>query len=181
MRRKCLSVILSFCILMGSAAADVGDVSVSGAQMKQGETVAETEKVENSGDDLDEVETLETEVTEVQETVEKESEETEELERQQTEEIEPEKRVELETSDKEGEDNEELPKEETIKGSRESLQSGDFTYEVIYYNDGTVGIEITDYNGLEEEVAIPSEIDGKVVTIIGSGVFGYCRNISSVC
>mgnify|MGYP002518155644 CR=1 FL=1 len=50
--------------------------------------------------------------------------------------------------------------------------SGDYEYEVL--DDGTVSI--TKHNGFDEEVAIPSEIDGKRVTKIGEFAFKDINN-----
>lgn len=58
----------------------------------------------------------------------------------------------------------------------EAETSGDYVYEVL--DDGTVSI--TGYNGDAEEVAIPSEIDGKKVTALGEGAFSYCTSLKSV-
>ena len=53
---------------------------------------------------------------------------------------------------------------------------GDFQYSVL--NDGTV--QITRYNGSEQSVELPSEIDGKSVTAIGDAAFIYCSDITNV-
>jgi hypothetical protein len=53
---------------------------------------------------------------------------------------------------------------------------GDYEYSVL--DDGTV--EISKYNGSDEEVNIPSTIDGKKVTSIGGSAFDGCTMISSV-
>ena len=52
----------------------------------------------------------------------------------------------------------------------------DYTYSVL--DDGT--IEITGYNGSEENVDVPPEIDGKSVTRIGESAFYNCSNLTSV-
>lgn len=54
--------------------------------------------------------------------------------------------------------------------------SGDFEYTVL--DDGTV--EITSYMGDAAEVAIPSEIDGYIVTNLSYSIFSYCPNLISV-
>ncbi len=54
--------------------------------------------------------------------------------------------------------------------------SGFWSYEV--YDDGTVGI--TAYSGLDEEIAIPSEIEGKIVTKIANNAFRNNENIKGV-
>ncbi len=51
-------------------------------------------------------------------------------------------------------------------------------YEYIIRRDGTV--EITDYTGNATELEIPSEIDGKTVTVIGRSAFGECEKLTSV-
>ena len=53
---------------------------------------------------------------------------------------------------------------------------GDYEYSVL--EDNT--IEITKYIGTDKEVEIPSEIDGKAVTIIGESAFSECDNLESV-
>ena len=54
--------------------------------------------------------------------------------------------------------------------------SGDYEYDVL--DDGTV--EIMGYNGSATELKIPSEIDGKNVTSIGSWAFSGCVNLEEV-
>ena len=54
--------------------------------------------------------------------------------------------------------------------------SGDFEYKILY--DGT--IEIIDYNGSATNLTIPSTIDGKQVTIIGSWAFQYCLSLTNI-
>ena len=54
--------------------------------------------------------------------------------------------------------------------------SGDYEYEVL--DDGTVSI--TKYNGSDEEVTIPSEIDGKNVTKIGEFAFWRYSKLISI-
>ena len=51
-----------------------------------------------------------------------------------------------------------------------------FSYSVL--DDGTV--QITRYNGSEQSVDLPSEIDGKNVTAIGDAAFIYCSDITNV-
>ena len=53
---------------------------------------------------------------------------------------------------------------------------GDYEYSVL--DDGTV--EISKYIGSDEEVTIPSTIDGKKVTSIGDFAFCYCESLESV-
>ena len=54
--------------------------------------------------------------------------------------------------------------------------SGDYEYELL--DDGTVCI--TKYNGSDADVTIPSEIDGKKVTVIGSDLFRGCAELTSI-
>lgn len=51
-------------------------------------------------------------------------------------------------------------------------------YEYLTIDDGT--IKIMKYIGYDSEITIPSEIDGKKVSIIGNSAFGYCQNLKSV-
>lgn len=53
---------------------------------------------------------------------------------------------------------------------------GEYTYDVLY--TGTV--EISHYDGSDTEIVIPSVIDGKSVTSIGSRVFCNCSSLSSI-
>ena len=53
---------------------------------------------------------------------------------------------------------------------------GDYEYEVL--NDGSV--EITGYNGSASKLDIPSKINGKSVTKIGSSAFFKCETLTSV-
>ena len=53
---------------------------------------------------------------------------------------------------------------------------GDYEYQVL--DDGTV--EISKYRGSDEEVNIPSAIDGKKVTSIGDYAFSNCSSLTSV-
>lgn len=62
----------------------------------------------------------------------------------------------------------------SISASAET--SGDYEYELL--DDGTV--EITGYNGEDENVTIPSAIAGKKVTSIGDGAFYECTSLTSV-
>lgn len=55
-------------------------------------------------------------------------------------------------------------------------QSGNYQYTVS--EDGTA--EITKYLGHEENVEIPSEINGSTITSIGKYAFGYCNSIVNV-
>ncbi|MBQ8079952.1 MAG: leucine-rich repeat protein [Oscillospiraceae bacterium] len=55
-------------------------------------------------------------------------------------------------------------------------ESGDFSYTVL--EDGTA--EISKYNGSDETVEIPAQIDGKAVTSIGYGAFAECTGLDSV-
>ncbi|MCC8191568.1 MAG: leucine-rich repeat protein [Ruminococcus sp.] len=55
----------------------------------------------------------------------------------------------------------------TISVGAMTLTSGDYEYEIL--EDGTA--EITRYNGSDAEIELPSEIDGYVVTSIGSYSF----------
>lgn len=62
-----------------------------------------------------------------------------------------------------------------ITASAESVKFGDYYYRLL--GDGTV--EIMHYYGSDTEVTIPSEIDGKAVTVICGGAFSY-SNLTSV-
>ena len=54
---------------------------------------------------------------------------------------------------------------------------GDFEYTLDEYGNS---VTITKYNGEEENAVIPSEIDGKNVTIIGDKAFSDCSGLASV-
>lgn len=54
--------------------------------------------------------------------------------------------------------------------------SGDYKYTVL--EDGTA--KITEYIGSAAEVNIPSELDGKKVTVIGFYAFNFCESLTSV-
>ena len=54
--------------------------------------------------------------------------------------------------------------------------SGDYEYEVL--EDGTVSL--TDYNGSDTDIIIPSEIDGKQVTEIGGYAFYECTRLTNI-
>ncbi len=54
--------------------------------------------------------------------------------------------------------------------------SGDYEYEIL--DDGTV--EINKYNGTASSVSVPSTVDGKKVTKIGSWAFFDCNSLTSV-
>lgn len=64
----------------------------------------------------------------------------------------------------------------TISVYAENLTNGNFEYKIL--DDGTV--EITDYNGTDENVVFPSEIDGKTVTDIKDWIFDIDQSIKSV-
>ncbi len=51
-------------------------------------------------------------------------------------------------------------------------------FEWLVLNDGTVKID--DYKGDDEEIVIPSEIDGKRVTVIGDNAFFDCKSLKSI-
>lgn len=53
---------------------------------------------------------------------------------------------------------------------------GDYQYTVL--EDGTV--EITDFNGSDTELVIPSEIEGMAVTSIGYEAFSNCTSLTSI-
>lgn len=53
---------------------------------------------------------------------------------------------------------------------------GDYDYEVL--DDGTVSI--VGYGGTDTDVVIPSTLDGKTVSTIGTAAFWYCSDIESV-
>ena len=59
--------------------------------------------------------------------------------------------------------------------SSDTKSWGDYDYQVL--DDGTV--EITDYKGSDTNLVIPSEIDGKKVTSIGSA-FAFCKSLTEV-
>ena len=63
-----------------------------------------------------------------------------------------------------------------LNAAAEDLVYGDYTYTVL--EDDTV--KITDYNGSEKDIVLPSEIDGKAVTVIGELAFVENKEISSV-
>ena len=54
---------------------------------------------------------------------------------------------------------------------------GDYEYSLI--NDGTE-VKITGYSGLDTDIVIPSEIDGKPVTCIGASAFWNCSGLTSI-
>ena len=62
----------------------------------------------------------------------------------------------------------------SVETSREI--EGDFSYDVLH--DGMIVID--EYDGSETEVTIPSEIDGKKVTSIGSYAFYGCTSLESI-
>ena len=53
---------------------------------------------------------------------------------------------------------------------------GDYAYEVL--EDGTACI--TKYNGQEENLVIPGELNGVTVTRIGDEAFDYCTSLMSI-
>ena len=59
---------------------------------------------------------------------------------------------------------------------QKELTSGDYTYKIL--EDGSVAI--TRYSGKEEELTIPSELNGLKVTTIGENAFNYCKSLVSV-
>ncbi len=60
----------------------------------------------------------------------------------------------------------------------EATPESSFVYEVNYWYDSTV--RITEFNGTETDVVIPSTIDGKRVTRIGDEAFSACTSLTSV-
>ncbi|MGX8850249.1 leucine-rich repeat protein [Amedibacillus sp. YH-ame10] len=54
--------------------------------------------------------------------------------------------------------------------------SGNYAYEIVDDNN----VKITNYNGADKNVVIPSEIDGKKVTKIGYGAFAECKSIETL-
>lgn len=62
-----------------------------------------------------------------------------------------------------------------FSAAAESLESGDYTYEV---QGGDV--VITKYNGEDEDVIIPAELDGKKITQIGARAFEMNADLVSV-
>ncbi len=71
----------------------------------------------------------------------------------------------------------ELPYGMEVKAAGEYLTEGD--YEYIVNADGD-SVEITNYIGDGGDVTIPSEIDGKKVTSIGSEAFSECSSLTSI-
>lgn len=73
-----------------------------------------------------------------------------------------------------------LPAEVTGTGSVIKASAyetyGDYDYEVL--DDGTVSI--VGYGGTDTDVVIPSTLDGKTVSTIGSVAFWYCSDIESI-
>ena len=61
-------------------------------------------------------------------------------------------------------------------GGDKPVESNDFEYSEL--DDGT--LEISRYTGVDAEVVIPSEIDGKKVTSIGRDAFSWCSSLSSI-
>ena len=59
---------------------------------------------------------------------------------------------------------------------QETFTSGDYGY--ILLEDGTV--EIKNYYGEDEELEVPGELDGFIVTSIGDGAFGFCTSLSNI-
>ncbi|MDY4084747.1 MAG: leucine-rich repeat domain-containing protein, partial [Ruminococcus bromii] len=55
-----------------------------------------------------------------------------------------------------------------ITGTEETYVSGDYTYTLV---DEYTKVKITSYSGEDETLAIPEQIDGKDVSIIGDSVF----------
>ena len=60
--------------------------------------------------------------------------------------------------------------------AEDTLTYGDYQYTVL--DDGTV--EITDYNGSDTEITIPSKINGKSVKIIGNSAFSHCEKLKTL-
>lgn len=60
--------------------------------------------------------------------------------------------------------------------SSDTKSWGDYDYQVL--DDGTV--EIMHYKGSDNNLVIPSEIDGKKVTSIGIGAFDTCTSLTSI-
>ena len=59
---------------------------------------------------------------------------------------------------------------------REAITCGDYDY--VLLDDGAA--EIVDYDGEDENLAIPAELDGHSVTSIGEGAFWGCTSLSSI-
>ncbi|MBQ5331683.1 MAG: hypothetical protein J6K92_00255, partial [Oscillospiraceae bacterium] len=57
-----------------------------------------------------------------------------------------------------------------------NLKYGDFTYSV--YKDGN--ISLNNYSGKEENIVLPSEIDGKPVVSIGEACFYFVTTVKTV-
>ena len=60
--------------------------------------------------------------------------------------------------------------------AQETFTYGDFSYTINENNE----ITITKYNGYSSSVDIPSVIDGKIVTTIGSKAFRYCDSLTNI-
>ena len=69
---------------------------------------------------------------------------------------------------------------EPSQAATTATQSGDTFGDYEYTVDYGETVSITKYNGSDTEVTIPSEIDGKKVTTIGSDAFSGCTSLASV-
>ena len=69
-----------------------------------------------------------------------------------------------------------MPEVRAAEVQQEKESNRNFTCIVL----GNNSVEITKYTGQETELEIPSEIDGKTVTSIGSGAFSGCSRLTSI-
>ncbi|MBR6499173.1 MAG: leucine-rich repeat domain-containing protein, partial [Clostridia bacterium] len=60
--------------------------------------------------------------------------------------------------------------------AEETLTSGDYQYRLL--DDGTA--EITEYDGSDKTLEIPSDLDGHAVTSIGDHAFFFCDSLTSI-
>lgn len=145
-----------------------------------------TEPIENLNKNSSDAE-KDLEVEEIKNNNQKESKKQEELlELEKSKDNVPTKKVEIQNGsfseaennlvEKEPKNNEEKPAEKTLKKSLQnevmSLETSSTPTQYFNYsvnNDNT--IKITGYTGSETDIIIPSEIDGKPVTIIGNSAF----------
>ena len=65
---------------------------------------------------------------------------------------------------------------EASEDIKEILTSGDYEYCIL--DDGT--IQITNFYGSADQLEIPDEIDGKMVSEIGNRAFSSCKNLTGI-